>query len=81
MNGGHHHLKLNKKSMKIVSPWGACAFACLPVGVSASMAVFAEKMNKLLEGIDGVTCCTDNIILCTKSTFDNHLEQLHQLIE
>ena len=52
----------------------------LPFGVASAPAMFQRAMDMILQGIDGVICYIDDILV-TGSTDDEHLERLEEVLK
>ena len=82
LNMGHHHIELNPASREmcaIVLPFGKCKHQRLPMGLCNSPDIFQEKMSELMEGLDFVRTCIDDLLCLTKGTFEDHLEKLERV--
>ena len=51
------------------------------MGVSCAPDVFQEKINELFHGLEHTHACLDDVLLTTKSTWDDHLEKLEQTLQ
>ena len=41
--------------------------------------IFQEKMSELMEGLDFICACIDDLLCLTKGTFEDHLEKLERI--
>ena len=53
-----------------VTPFGRFCFNCLPFGISSTPEIFQQTMSDILEGLDGVKCRMDDILIHGR----NHME-------
>ena len=60
----------------IILPWGKYSYLRLPMGVAGSPAIFQEKMSGVMETLDYVRTYLDDLLVISKSSFDNHLTQI-----
>ena len=83
LNMGYYHIRLDpasKKLCKLVFPWGKCEMQCLPMGLSNSPDIFQEKMSKLFLDLETVQAYIDNLLVITKGSYDNHLEEVGKVL-
>ena len=73
------HVKLDKESSLLTTmgtPFGRYRWARLPFGLSVSSEIFQRRLTQALEGLEGVVCVADDIIVygCgeNKSNADMH---------
>ena len=59
---------------------GLYRYTRLPFGVASAPAIFQRTMDQLLNGLTGVRCYLDDIIITGKST-EEHLNHLSQVLE
>ena len=81
---GYYHLELSEESKElctIVLPFGKFEYQRTPMGLCNSPDIFQEKMNELFYGLDFVQAYIDNLLCITKSTFEEHLDQLTTILE
>jgi len=79
LNMGYYHIELNPISRKlctIVLPWGKYEYQRLPMGLCNSPDIFQEKMGELMADLEFVRAYIDDLIILTKDTCENHLQQL-----
>lgn len=58
-----------------ITPFGRYAFNKLPFGISSAPELFQRRMNRILEGLDGVVCLIDDILVFGKDQ-DEHDKRL-----
>ena len=51
------------------------------MGLCNSPDIFQEKMNKLFAGFEYVRAYIDNLLLVTKGSFEDHLQDLDTVLE
>ena len=76
---GYYHIQLDPTSRTlctIVLPSGKYEYQKLPMGLCNSPDIFQEKMNELFFGLDYVREYIDDILVLTKSTWEDHLVHL-----
>jgi hypothetical protein len=80
LNMGYYTIQLSPKSKDlttIVTEFGKYRFNVLPMGLGIlSGDIFQAKVNELLGDIEGLYAYIDDILLTTKGSFDEHLQQL-----
>ena len=65
-NSGFWQIPLDKASRLLttfVTPYGRYCFNRLPFGISSASKVFQRTMSHMLEGLDGVICHMDDILI------------------
>ncbi len=83
LNMGYYHIELNPTSKRyctIVLPFGKYEYQRLPMGLCNSPDIFQEKMAELFYGLDFVQAYIDDLLICTNSTFQDHLEKLDEVL-
>lgn len=84
LNRGYYHFELDSESRKlcgIVLPWGCYAYARLPQGLKPSSDIFQAYMMDIFGDFEDIIVYIDNIILFTKSDFDDHLQRLQSVLD
>jgi len=79
LNMGYYHIELNPISRKlctIVLLWGKYEYQRLPMGLCNSPDISQEKMGELMANLEFVRAYIDDLIILTKDTCENHLQQL-----
>jgi hypothetical protein len=80
---GYYHIQLHPDSRKlctIVLPWGKYEYNKLPTGLNNSPDIFQEKMNELFIDLEYVRTYIDDLLVITKSSFENHLKDVHRVL-
>ena len=78
-NMGYYNIILGKDSNSmctILLPWGEYMYKCLPMGVSNSLDILQEKMNKMFYIFEFIQSYINNLLIITKGGWSNHLEKL-----
>ena len=80
-NSGFWQIKLSENSRPLttfITPWGRYCFNVLPYGISSGSEKFQKCMSKILEGLDGVECNIDDVLVhaSTQELHDKRLEQV-----
>ncbi|XP_064081778.1 uncharacterized protein K02A2.6-like [Macrobrachium nipponense] len=60
------HIRLDEESSKLttmITPFGRYRWARLPFGLKVSSEIFQRKLNEALEGLRGVYCVADDIVV------------------
>ena len=84
LNMGYYHIRLSPESSKlctIVLPFGKFEYLKLPMGLCNSPDIFQEKINELFQGFEEVRAYIDDILLITKSDWNDHLIKLEKIFE
>ena len=79
----YYSISIKKKIQKlltIIMPWGKCIYTIMLVVLSISAVIFQREMTKLMEGIDYILVYIDDLLVTTKSDFDDHLEKLQEVL-
>ena len=58
-----------------VTPFGHFCFNSLPFGISCTPEIFQRNMSDILEGLDGVICWLDNILIHGRNHMMHVFEQ------
>ena len=84
LNMGYYHIELDPQSKQlctIVLPWGKYEYQKLPMGLCNSPDIFQEKMNELFTGFENVQAYIDDLLVLTKSLFEDHLVKLDSVLK
>jgi hypothetical protein len=74
---GYYHFVLTPRSQQmctIVLPWGKYYYKRLPMGLSISPDVFQQELSSLFHDLAYVKVFIDDILVITKGTYEDHLE-------
>ena len=63
-----------------ITPWGRFCFERLPYGISTGSGQFQKVMMETLEGLEGVECQIDDIVVHGR-TQEIHDKRLHQVLD
>ena len=69
----------DRKLTTINTTKGLYLWTRLPYGVSSSTAIFQQTMDKVLQGLKGVVCRVDDILI-TGRTDEEHLDRLEDVV-
>ena len=65
-NSGFWQIPSSKESRLLttfVSPAGCYCFNKLPFGISSALELFQKRMNRILEGLAGILCHMDDVLV------------------
>ncbi len=65
-NSGYWQIKLAWESRPLttfITPWGHFCFIVLPFSISSGPEKFQKNMSKILQGLDGVECNIDGVLV------------------
>ena len=82
-NSGFWQIPLSPESRLLttfVTPFGRYCFNKLPFGISSAPELFQRRMNSILEGLDGVTCLMDDVLIFGKDKTE-HDVRLRKVLE
>ena len=82
-NSGFWQIKLSERSKPLttfLTPWGRYCSNILPFGISSGSEKFQKCMSQILEGLDGVECNIDDVLVhgATQEEHDQRLEAVLQ---
>ena len=66
-----------------ITPFGRYAFNKLPFGIASALEIFQRRINQILEGLDGVVCMMDDILVFAKDhcEHDSRLREVLKRLE
>ena len=78
-NSGFYQINMDPKSAEFTcfsTPFGRYVYKRLPMGISSAPEVFMREMSQILEGLPGVACMMDDVVVFakTKQEHDARLE-------
>lgn len=82
-NSGFHQIQLDDESSKLttfITPFGRFKFQRLPYGISSAPEYFQKKMDTILQGLDGVVCHMDDILVFGKDKAE-HDARLRKVLD
>jgi len=82
-NSGFWQVPLSKESARLttfITPYGRYCFNRLPFGISSAPELFQRRMSTALEGLEGVVCLMDDILIHGKSK-EEHDKRLLTTLE
>ena len=62
-----------------ITPWGRYCFNRMPFGISSAPEFFQRSMSKILQGLEGVVCMMDDILVYGESEAQ-HWERLRAVL-
>ena len=81
-NSGFWQIPLSPESRPLttfVTPFGRYHFNKLPFGISSAPELFQRRMNSILEGLEGVVCLIDNVLVVGKDEAEHDARLLRVL--
>ena len=84
-NSGFWKIELTKESallMTFITPYGRYCFNRLPFGITSAPEHFQRRMSDILQGLEGVVCLIDDILVYgkTQEEYDKHLTVVLQKV-
>ena len=82
-NSGFWQIPLAEQSRSLkmfITPFGRYQFNKLPFGISSAPELFQRRMNSILEGLDGVVCMMDDVLIFGRDQ-KQHDERLHAVFK
>ena len=82
-NSGFWQIKMDSESKLLttfVTPWGRFCFKRMPFGISSAPEFFQREMEKILQGLEGVVCMMDDVLVFG-STPAEHWSRLRKVLE
>ena len=83
LNMGYYTIRLDGDAQKIctiILPWGKYSYLRLPMGIAGSPDIFQEKMTGLMEQLEYVRAYIDDLLIITKSSYEDHLAKVKQVL-
>ena len=83
LNMGYYHIRLDPDAQKIctiIFPWGKYSYLRLPMGISNAPDIFQERMSTLMAALEFVRVYLDDLLVITRSDWDDHLDKLRQVL-
>jgi Reverse transcriptase (RNA-dependent DNA polymerase) len=80
----YYNIPLCPKSQEyctIVLPWGKHKYLRLPMRVASSADIFQNVMNNIFADLPEVRAYIDDILVATKSLYEQHLVVLSKILE
>ena len=69
-----------RKYLVIILPLGKFRYIKMPMGLKISADVFQREMSKLFQNLDYVLVYIDDLLVVTKSSFQDHLSKLRNVL-
>jgi hypothetical protein len=64
----------------IICPWGKYSYLRLPMGFADSADIFQAEMMDLMEALEYVRACIDDLLVITRGTLEDHLDKLREVL-
>ena len=80
---GYYTIRLDPKAVEIftiIFPWGKYSYMRLPIGFAGSADIFQAEMMDLVESLEYVGAYIDDLLVITKGTLEDHLENLREVL-
>ena len=80
---GFWQIKLANESALLttfITPFGRYCFKRLPFGISSAPEVFQRKMSEILNGLEGVVCLMDDVLVFGRN-YEEHNKQLETVLQ
>jgi len=83
---GFWQLKVSERTSKYLTfstPWGRYCYLRLPFGLASAPEVFQQAINSLLEGLNGVECSMDDILIhaSTKDILETRTKEVTERLK
>ena len=82
-NSGFHQIPLDSESSELtafITPFGRFKFKRLPYGITSAPEYFQKRMDKILQGLPGVLCHMDDILIWGRNKAE-HDARLNAVLE
>ena len=83
LSHAYNQLQVDEESRKFLTintHQGLYRYTRLPFGIASAPAIFQRTMDSILQGLDGVACYIDDILVTGKSD-EEHLARLEEVLE
>ena len=85
-DSGFWQIPLSEQSRPLttfITPFGRYQFNQLPFGISCAPELFQQRMNQILEGLEGFVCLMDDVLVfgTDQEEHDRHLKAVLQRLE
>jgi hypothetical protein len=64
----------------VIFPWGKYSYKRLPMGIAGSPDIFQSKMLELMEDLEYVRACLDDLLCISRSSLEDHLKKLKEVL-
>ena len=81
-NSGYWQVELDRKSSELTTfntPWGRYRYLRLPFGIKTAGDIFIAEMDRIMNGLEGVSIITDDILVYG-ATEKEHNERLEKVL-
>ena len=76
---GYYNIRLSDDASKlctITTPYGKYEYLRLPMGISIAPDIFQDRICQLFEDLETVKAYMDDLLVVTRGTYEEHLEEL-----
>ncbi len=83
LNMGYYTIRLDPDASKIctiIFPWGKYSYKRLPMDIAGSTDIFQGKMLELMESLEYVRACLDDLLCISKLSLEDCLEKLEEVL-
>ncbi|XP_038055804.1 uncharacterized protein K02A2.6-like [Patiria miniata] len=83
LKDGYLHCELDDESSKLTTfatPWGRYRWKRLPFGLKVSSEIFQKRLHQALDGLEGVRCVADDIIIWGRDV-EEHNRRVRKLLQ
>jgi hypothetical protein len=83
LNMGYYTIRLDPTAVKMcttIFPWGKYLYQRLPMGLARLADIFQAEMGNLMTALEYVRAYIDDLLVITKSSHDDHLGKLEQVL-
>ena len=83
LKDGYLHCELDEESSKLTTfatPWGRYRWKRLPFGLKVSSEIFQKRLHQALDGLEGIRCVADDIIIWGRGT-EEHDRRVRKLLQ
>ncbi len=83
LNMGYYTIRLDPRVVEmftIIFPWGKHSYLRLSMEFAGSADIFQAEMMDLMEALEYVRACIDNLLVITRRTLEDHLDKLREVL-
>jgi hypothetical protein len=81
LNMGYYTIRMDPDASRICTNiflWGKYSYKRLQIGIAGSPGIFQSKMSELMEDLEYVQTCLDNLLCISRSSLEDHLKKLKE---
>ncbi len=82
LNMGYYTIRLDPtvaKMCTIIFPWGKYSYQRLPIGFAGLADIFQVEMGNLMATLEYIMAYIDNLLIITRGSLNDHLNELEQV--